>query len=113
MAVIKPDILQTVIKAIHGTAFGSIILIIQDSCLIQMDKMEKIRFVANHKQGLEKAIVPRPNPEAEIKNKVVAALKGLEYGQVLLSIKGGEIVQIERTEKQRIRKLQGVDGEGI
>lgn len=113
MTTIKPDILQTVIKAIQDTSFGSIILIVQDSYLIQMEKMEKIRFVVNHKPGADKGVLLKPNTETEIKSKVLAALKGLEYGQVLLSIKGGGIVQIERTEKQRIRKLQGVDGEGI
>lgn len=113
MAIIKPDILQTVIKAIQDTAFGSIILVVQDSYLIQMDKLEKIRFVVNHKQASDKGIAQKTNQEAEIKSKVLAALKGLEYGQVLLSVKGGGIVQIERTEKQRIKKLQGVDGEGI
>lgn len=113
MAIVKPDILQTVIKAIQDTAFGSIILVVQDSYLIQMDKLEKIRFVVNYKQGSDKVITQKPNQEAEIKSKVLAALKGLEYGQVLLSVKDGGIVQIERTEKQRIKKLQGVDGEGI
>lgn len=110
---IQPDVLQTIIKGIQDTSFGEVILIVQDSYVIQMEKTEKIRFVVNHKQRAEKGTAPISSTETEIKGKVLAALKGLEYGQVLLSIKGGAIIQIERTEKQRIRKLQGIDGEGI
>lgn len=112
MAAIVPEIIDAVAKAVQETKFGSITLIIQDARLIQMDKLEKVRFVAQphcpNKEGL-----PKPIPADKIKSKVQAALKGMEYGQVLLAVRDGAIVQIERTEKQRLKYLQGVDGEGI
>ena len=112
MAAVTPEIIEAVAKAVQGTTFGAITLIVQDARLIQMDKLEKVRFVAqahcSGKEGLSK-----PIPADKIKNKVQTALKGMEYGQVLLAVRDGAIVQIERTEKQRLKYLQGVDGEGI
>ena len=112
MAAIAMEIIDTVAKAVRETTFGSITLIVQDARLIQMDKLEKVRFVAQlHCPKQEDKL--KPVSADKIKSKVQAALKGMEYGQVLLAVRDGAIVQIERTEKQRLKYLQGVDGEGI
>jgi len=113
MTVVKPDHLQTVVKAIRDISFGFVVLIVQDAHLIQMEKTEKVRFAGNAKNAAGKNALPVLTAETAISNKVLAALKDMEYGQVLFSIKEGEIIQIERTEKQRIKKYQGLDGEGI
>ena len=111
VAISKQDILVTIVKAVKDTVFGSITIIVQDSCIIQMDKIEKVRF--QQKPGAEKGPAVKAQPETEIKSRLLLALKGLEYGQVLLSVRDGNIIQLERTEKQRMKKWQGIDGEGI
>ncbi|MDR3135441.1 MAG: YezD family protein, partial [Deltaproteobacteria bacterium] len=52
------------------------------------------------------------NPKT-VKDKVVQALKGLEFGQVVLVVKKGRLVQIERHLKERFSDLQGLGGDGI
>jgi hypothetical protein len=41
------------------------------------------------------------------------ALAGLRYGEVVIAVHDGEIVQIERTEKLRPPRSQGRDDERI
>lgn len=48
-----------------------------------------------------------------LRAEVGKALGGLQYGQVVIFIKDGRVAQIERTEKRRLPRLEGVDGEGI
>ena len=53
-------------------------------------------------------------PSADsLRAEVARALGGLQYGQVVILIKDGRVTQIERTEKRRLPRLEGVDGEGI
>lgn len=48
-----------------------------------------------------------------LRAEITAALSGLEYGQVVILIKDGKVTQIERTEKKRLPRLEGLNGEGI
>lgn len=107
----KNDILAIVEKAVGEIGFGSVTLIIQDSRLIQMNKLEKVRFVGHDKADNGK-ILPKPAGPS-IRDKITKALADIKYGQVTFVIKEGAIVQIERTEAQRINPLQGLNGEGI
>ena len=52
------------------------------------------------------------NIPGEIKTdeRIRMAFAGLDYGQLTLVVKAGEVVQIERTLKER---FTGLDGEGI
>jgi hypothetical protein len=52
------------------------------------------------------------NPKT-VRDKIVGALKGLEFGQVVLVVKKGRLVQIERNSKERFVDLQGLGGDGI
>jgi hypothetical protein len=107
----KIEILDIIEKTIREIGFGSVTLIIQDSRLIQMNKLEKVRFVGHDKKDNPKTL-PKPAGQS-IKDKITKALADLKYGQVTFVIKEGSIVQIERTEAQRINPLQGVNGDGI
>jgi hypothetical protein len=108
---IKPEVLTTVEKAVTETVFGAITLIVQDGILIQMEKVEKVRFVSDKGNGpLNTA--KKISGEA-VRNQILSALAGLKYGQVALIIKDRTIVQIERTEKHRYPSLEGIYGEGI
>ncbi len=48
-----------------------------------------------------------------IKAEIAKALSGLEYGQLVIQIKDGKVTQIDRTEKRRLPRLEGLYGEGI
>lgn len=45
--------------------------------------------------------------------RIMEALEKLEYGQVVIGIKEGRVIQIDRTEKQRFSDLVGIYGDGI
>lgn len=110
MGAAKNPVLDIVEKTIKETIFGSVTLIVQDSRLIQMNRLEKVRFVGNEAAGRSAAKKVAVQPIVE---KLTRALADLKYGQVTFVIKDGAIVQIERTEAQRINPLQGVNGDGI
>lgn len=105
---IDGSVLGVIEAAIAATSFGSITLIIQDAHLIQMEKIEKIRF-----GEAKPAATSSGGTSQTVRARITEALQGLRYGQVLLAIKDGKIIQLERTEKQRFAALQGVNGEGI
>jgi hypothetical protein len=44
---------------------------------------------------------PGPGPLADVLRMVGEALRDLRYGQVVIQVHGGSVVQIERTEKTR------------
>ena len=44
------------------------------------------------------------NVDKTLVSEVLSAIKGIDYGQVLITIHDSRIVQIERTEKIRIRR---------
>ena len=100
-------VLDEIVETTQGVAHGSVTLVVQDARLIQMDVVNKIRF------GVAPVAVKAGGTAAVLPGKIAAALRDMQYGQVTLAIKGGEIVQAERTEKQRFAALQGLYGEGI
>jgi hypothetical protein len=54
-----------------------------------------------------------PLAAGRIKEEISKALNGLEYGQLVIQIKDGKVTQIDRTEKRRLPRLEGLYGEGI
>ncbi|CUH97083.1 hypothetical protein P22_3209 [Propionispora sp. 2/2-37] len=48
-----------------------------------------------------------------LRNRIVEAVQGLKFGQVVIVIKDGKVTQIERTEKQRFTGVEGIYGDGI
>jgi len=44
------------------------------------------------------------NADKALVSQVLSAIKGIDYGQVLITIHDSRVVQIERTEKIRIRR---------
>ena len=105
------DVLQVIQTTAASVEHGSLALIVQDSRLIQMDVVNKIRFGAQLSAKLKP--VRGKVVQQVLQGKIAAALRDMQYGQVTLVIKSGEIVQVERTEKQRFTSLQGLYGEGI
>lgn len=103
----SPQVVHRIVKAIHDISFGSVMLVIQDGKLIQMEKLEKICF-ADEKEVLLSA---KPDSLGVIESRVNGCLFGLKHGCVVINVRGGSIAQIDRTEKC-LTSLQVVDGKG-
>ncbi|HWB10809.1 MAG TPA: YezD family protein [Pirellulales bacterium] len=57
----------------------------------------------------ETSSLPR-RPQAELDDAlehIRQALRGLEYGQISVIVQDGVVIQIERTEKKRVRRRGG------
>lgn len=50
-----------------------------------------------------------PGPTAEELREVTASLRGLRFGVVQIIVQDGVVVQIERTEKRRLRPKRTVE----
>lgn len=103
------DILDQIEQAIADVSFGSVTLILQDARVLQMEKLDKIRFA-------ERKAMPGntvKDNKAQLRARIIEAVRGLEYGQVVILIKDGRVTQIERTQKQRVVWVEGRYGDGI
>jgi len=105
---ISETVLSTIEGAVAGIIFGSITLIVQDGRLLQMERLEKIRF-----DNREPLVLPPVTGKVQLRDRLAAALNGLQYGQVILLIRDGRITHIERIEKQRLEWVEGRYGDGI
>ena len=45
-----------------------------------------------------------PAPEDHVIERIREALRGLTFGQITLTVHGGQVVQVERTEKIRLTR---------
>ena len=111
---ITPGIMDQIIAILNSTFHGNVALIYQDCRLVQIERNEKIRPSElkrgnNHLlQGLkENCDLPT------VRARIQEAFEKMEYGQVVIVIKEGRIIQIDRTEKQRFPTLVGLYGDGI
>ncbi|MHC1758052.1 MAG: DUF2292 domain-containing protein [Negativicutes bacterium] len=109
---LTPEISATVIHLIRDTDFGSLIFIVQDSKIVQLERHEKYQFPAMAKKmtnrlQVEKSVAVDPLPGIQ------SSLADLQFGQVVAKIQEGRVVQIERTEKRRLPDLMGLGGDGI
>ena len=97
---------------IHGLkniCYGEIILVAQDRVLMQVEWNEKRRLDAW--QEAAKGKCPYlPAMLEELAARIRQEFGLLQYGKLVLVIRHGRLLQIERTEKQR---FTGLDGEGI
>lgn len=93
--------------------YGSVTLTTQNFRLIQIERQEKIRPDALAANRLSPSCSLSHNDLTALRQGIQEACEQLEYGQVVIVIKNGKIVQMERTEKQRFPSLIGVNGDGI
>ena len=106
------EINTIVTRLIRETVFGSLVFVVQDSRIVQLERNEKFQFPAGGARAQpplwgSKSAAPEPLPG------LVAALADLQFGQVVVKIQAGRAVQIDRTEKRRWSDLMGVGGDGI
>jgi|GEM_PF-1407087 len=106
--------LELIEQAVHDISFGSLTLVVQDSKVIQIEKLEKIRLCQQQTKASGKApAAVRPAAGHAVRIRIVQSVSGMEYGKVMIQIQSGQIMQVERTEKFRVGKLTGVYGDGI
>lgn len=106
------EVRSTVTRLIEETSFGSLVVVVQDSRIVQLERNEKYQFPAP-RQSLS---APKNKPStstADTLTGLAISLKGLQFGQVVAKIQAGRIVQLDRTEKRRIPDLTGISGDGI
>jgi hypothetical protein len=108
---IDPIFLEGLLNLVKQTFHGQVIIISQNFRVVQVERRENFQpeELSEKSLGLNQAGF---NP-GKIKDKILQALKGLEFGQVILVIKKGRLVQIERMQKERYSDLMGLEGEGI
>lgn len=99
--------LEQVEQVVTDVGFGSVTLIVQDGRIIQIEKLDKIR-VGDKRIGTTSI---KSNPL--LRKKIMEAMIGMNYGKITIVIQNRRIVQIERTEKQRVNSLEGLYGDGI
>ena len=102
----------TVERLIKETVFGSLVLVVQDSRVVQVERNEKFQFPLKRQGATEKARGLQTASRAYMAG-IHAALSGLQFGQVAVKIQEGRIMQIDRTEKRRVPDLTGISGDGI
>lgn len=104
---IQVNVLDQIEQAVTDVGFGSVTLILQDSKIIQIEKLDKIRV------GDRRTASAAAEPNPILRKKIMEAMQGMDYGQVTIVIQNKRVVQIERTEKQRVNSLEGLYGDGI
>ena len=105
------EISATVSRLINEIEFGSLIFTVQDARIVQLERNEKFQFPAVKKSPcrLQNGKPTNADPLPGLK----AALMDLHFGQIVVKIQSGRVVQIDRTEKRRLPDLVGIGGDGI
>lgn len=94
---------------IKSTFHGSITAVVQDSCIIQIERNEMIRT----SDLLNKLSAINKDGSPGVRSRLLESITGLKYGQIVVVIKNGAVVQIEKTEKSRLTGWQGQYGEVV
>jgi len=111
---INSGIMNQVISILNSTFHGNVVLVFQDSRLVQIERNEKIRptDLTNGKKPISQGL--KENCDVPlVRGRIMESFNKLEYGQVVIGIKEGKIIQIDRTEKQRFSSMVGLYGDGI
>lgn len=105
---IPSNVMEGILKILQQISFGEIVLVAQDGVLVQVEWNEKIRLdyweEHWHKEPWEKRSLEYVAEHAR------AEFSQLHFGKLVIVVKRGRVIQMERTEKQR---FTGLDGEGI
>ena len=101
--------MEYILQGLKTIGYGEVVLVAQDGILMQIEWNEKRRLDC----WQEAAASQCPYSAAalqEIAQRIHKEFRLLQYGRLVLVIRRGRLMQIERTEKQR---FTGLDGEGI
>jgi len=109
---IPQDLMNEIISVLQSMTHGNITLTTQNFRLVQIERNEKIRPCDIGRVPVEKHSADKIDYTI-ICQKIQQQFRGLEYGEIVVVMKAGKIVQVERTEKYRLQSFMGLDGEGI
>lgn len=107
---LEPQVLEGILELLRETYHGQITIVNQNFRVVQVERRENFNpdelggASGLNGEGLNLVVV---------RKRITQALKGLEFGQVILVVKKGRLAQIERLQKERFSDLQGVYGDGI
>lgn len=109
---LSKHLMEQIVDVLKTTFHGNVTLVTQNFRLVQIERNEKIRpcDMVTRDQKLN---VEKKSDYTQIGKKIQKEFGDLEYGQIVIVIKEGKIIQIERTEKHRFQEFTGLDGEGI
>ncbi|MDR1081785.1 MAG: YezD family protein [Deltaproteobacteria bacterium] len=107
---LDPQVLDGILDLLKGTRHGQITIVNQNFRVVQVERRENFN---PEELGISPAAGSGALNLDAVKKKISQALKGLEFGQVILVVKKGRLAQIERLQKERFSDLQGVYGDGI
>lgn len=105
---IPHEVMAYLLLQMQKISFGEVVLVVQDGVLVQIECQEKLRL-ANWGQHFQQkcwTVKQKANIIKHLKQEFAC----LSYGKLVIVIKNGNVIQMERTEKQR---FTGLDGEGI
>ena len=91
---------------------GYLILTVQDGCVVKAERTEKYIISARERDFWHSSL-PRPQKKHPFMEKILAELRSIRYGQLVVRLEDSQVNQIEKTEKRRVNELQGVHGDGI
>jgi hypothetical protein len=108
---LDPAVMEGLIQLVKKTYHGQIVLISQNFRVVQVERKENF----NPEDLLDRDLGLRGEglKAQALKDRIFQALRGLEFGQVILVFKKGRLTQIERLQKERFSDLQGMSGDGI
>lgn len=105
------EVMGYILDSLQRLSFGEVVLVAQDGVLVQVEWSEKLRttdILAG--EGATERHVWEAAELDYVAAHVRAEFRELCYGRLVIVVKRGAVVQIERTEKQR---FTGMYGEGI
>mgnify|MGYP002660676728 FL=1 len=98
-----------ILQGLRTIRYGEIVLVAQDGVLMQVEWSEKRRLDCwQDCEGGENSYTERTL--ADLAARIRKEFRLLQYGKLVLVIRKGRLMQLERTEKQR---FTGLAGEGI
>lgn len=105
---IPPGVMEYIANTLQGLSFGEVVLVAQDGVLVQLEWSERLRL-DRWGEHLEQRQWETQTRE-KVMQHIAQEFSHLQYGRLVIVVKAGSVVQMERTEKQR---FTGLDGEGI
>lgn len=105
---IPDEVMAEILSILQRISFGEVILVAQDGILVQIECNEKIRL-ENFGSRQDMRVWDARKCQC-IANHVRQEFTRLTYGRLVIVVKRGSVIQMERTEKQR---FTGLDGEGF
>ncbi|WP_295632202.1 YezD family protein [uncultured Mitsuokella sp.] len=106
---IPPKAMKYILHGLCTIGYGEMVLVAQDGVLMQVEWNEKRRLDCWHDTE-DTDCLYSDRALSELSARIRKEFRLLQYGKLVLVIRKGRLMQLERTEKQR---FTGLDGEGI